>query len=126
MRPFKAARMAVILAGPSAAPTVSVSAGMRCGTEDDAGVGGPFDDTALRIEGPGGDFADGAQAHHFEEFLARDEAVDMELGALVDLADADQAQISILGDGAHAGYRGDAQQLFALGFEETKTGSGIG
>jgi len=53
------------------------------------------DDAALGIERPSGQLADGAQPPHLEQSLARDEPINVDLGALVHLADPDKAQIAL-------------------------------
>ena len=56
-------------------------------------ISASIDETAGGIEGPASHLADRAEAHEFKEFLTIDEAVDVELGALVQLPDADEAQV---------------------------------
>src|SRR3984893_84575 len=57
-----------------------------------ASVGPTLDDAALCVERPTGQLADGAQPHHFEQFLARDEAVDVQLRPRGDLPDSHYPQ----------------------------------
>ena len=58
--------------------------------------------------------ADGAEPHHFEQLLARDEAVHMHLRALVHLPDSDQPQVGLGCDRPHLGDRIDLKHLVAL------------
>src|ERR1700687_1546213 len=86
-RPFSAALIAETLAGPTAAPMVRASAGTRGGMLVRRRV------VPASIMGPGGAdppprrLADAAEPHHFEQFLARDEAVNVHLRALIHLPD---------------------------------------
>src|SRR5258708_7672321 len=63
------------------------------GNAGQAVVDAAVDDAALSVECPTGQLADGAQAHHFEQLLTRDEAINVHLRALVHLADPDQPQV---------------------------------
>src|SRR6266852_720708 len=65
----------------------------------------PVDQTSLGIKRPTGQFANGAQPHHFKQFLAADEAVNMDLRALVHLADPDKPQVGFGSDRPHFGDR---------------------
>src|SRR6266851_5314440 len=72
------------------------------------------DDASLGIKRPTGQFANGAQPHHFKQFLAADEAVNMDLRALVHLADPDKPQVGFGSDRPHFGDRINPQHLVAF------------
>src|ERR1700730_14204923 len=80
----------------------------------EAAVGAAVDDMALGVERPAGQLADRAQSHHFQQLLARDETVNMELRALVHLANPDQPQVGLGRHRPHLGDRIYLEHLVAL------------
>src|SRR5262249_56127191 len=66
----------------------------RMGQAGQALVGAALEKSAAFVVGPAGELADRAELHELAQLLATDEAIYMELGILVHLADADQAQVA--------------------------------
>src|SRR4029453_10859059 len=68
-------------------------------------IGEALDEGAFRIEGPSNDFTDRARLHEAAHFVAIDEAVLEEGPLIAELADADEREISLLGQIDDISYR---------------------